>query len=75
MKEAGPKTNLVASNLGELQITKEPRLKVGSCTYCNGPHDHVYEVSGGALKYRMCESHLREFVRQANALLGDANDT
>ncbi len=60
--------------LGELHIIKEPRSKVGSCTYCNKSHDHVYEVSG-ALKYRMCEPHLREFIKQANALLGDTNDT
>lgn len=72
MKDAGPKTNLTASGLGELEIKKEPQSKVGSCTYCQSDYfGHVYEVSGGALRYRLCEKHLKEFVAQAQKLLGN----
>ena len=69
MAKAGPITNLSARDLGGLRITKKDRSVADSCTYCGDPCNHIFEVDGGNLRYRMCEKHLREFVRQANELL------
>lgn len=49
-----------------MEIRKEKVTTIGSCNFCNGTNEYVYEMSGKTLVVRICIScafRLKEYIK------------